>query len=88
MEIRISDHAQFEARRRQIDLEVLMGVLNHPEQKVKSSEGRAIHQSRYYDTIERREMLLRVVVILEADGLKVVTVYKTSKIDKYWVREA
>ena len=36
---------------------------------------------------QSREMLLRIIGIEQPGEFKVVTVYKTSKIDKYWVAE-
>ena len=51
-----------------------------------SKKGRIIAQSKYYDKIEGKEMLLRVVAIESATHCKVVTVYKTSRIDKYWIK--
>jgi hypothetical protein len=35
--------------------------------------------------MERKEMLLRVIGIETSEKFEVVTVYKTSKISKYWV---
>jgi len=37
----------------------------------------------YFDPVLQKEMLLRVVVEETADELVVVTVYKTSQIDRY-----
>jgi len=42
-------------------------------------------QNRYHDPLENKEMLLRVIGIEELDEFKVLTVYKTSKISKYWI---
>jgi hypothetical protein len=42
-------------------------------------------QSKYYDQEEKKEMLLRVIGIKTSDKFEVITVYKTSKISKYWV---
>ncbi len=32
-------------------------------------------------------MVLRIIAEPEGDVLKVISVYRTSKIDKYWMRE-
>ncbi|MBA7524557.1 hypothetical protein ES705_16698 [subsurface metagenome] len=32
-------------------------------------------------------MLLRIIGIKKSGSFKIITVYKTSKIDKYWVKE-
>ncbi len=46
-----------------------------------------VFQSKYYDKILNKEMLLRAIVELAGEDLKVISVYKTSKIDRYWVKE-
>ena len=39
----------------------------------------------YYDKIEKKEMLLRVMGVETSEQFEVITVYKTSKISKYLV---
>ena len=51
------------------------------------SKERKMCQSRYYDSAEDREMILRVVCQERRNLLFVITAYRTSKIDKYWARE-
>lgn len=84
MEIIISEHARFEMARRQIPEEILRGVAQNPQQMLKLRGKRSIWQSRYYDLTEGKEMLLRVVYEEKYNTFFIVTVYKTSKIDKYW----
>lgn len=86
MELIISDHALFEARRRHIDLELAISIIKDPQQKIPSRKDRTVFQSRYYDNIENREMLLRAIVEQAGDTIKVISIYKTSKIDKYWIK--
>lgn len=86
MELIITDHARFEAQRRHIDLEIVLSIIRGPQQKIPSRKGRAIFQSKYYDNIENKEMLLRAIVEQTGDVIKVVSIYKTSKIDKYWTK--
>lgn len=50
-----------------------------------SKKGRVIVQNKYYDQAENKEMLLRVIGIETPEKFDVLTVYKTSKISKYWV---
>ena len=38
---------------------------------------------RYFDMVLQREMLLRIIVEETEDEIVVVTIYKTSQIDKY-----
>ena len=39
---------------------------------------------KYFDKIEQKQMLLRVIGRETEKGFVVITVYKTSKIEKYW----
>lgn len=78
---RLSDHAREEAQRRDIPLEMLIAILQAPEQIVDAHSGRKIYQSRF--EFEGRPYLVRAVVAL-TDPLTVITVYRTSKIEKYW----
>ena len=83
----ITEHARFEAQRRGIDLTLVLSTVEHPQQKIPSKKKRLVLQSRYYDKMADKEMLLRVIVESAASELKVVSVYRTSKIDKYWIEE-
>lgn len=87
MEIVISQHAQFEIARRQLSEETVKSVAESPQQVVKLKKAREVHQSKYHDPLEGKEMLLRVVCERRRGQLFVVTAYRTSKIDKYWVEE-
>jgi hypothetical protein len=42
-------------------------------------------QNKYYDSVEGKEMLLRIVGIETSEKFNVITVYKTSKVVKYWI---
>ena len=84
MNILITEHADFEMQRRQIPLSLVQRVVQEPQQIVPSRKGRLIYQSRFFDEQEDKEMLLRVVLDIEGDDFWVVTVYKTSRIEKYW----
>jgi hypothetical protein len=50
---------------------------------VPEREGLAAYQSRVA-TEDRGDMLVRVIVEERANPRRVVTVYRTSKIEKYW----
>jgi len=56
-------------------------VLNNPEQIVPGEMDVLIAQSR------NRDGLLRVLFIQEGDARKIITVYWTSKVEKYWKEE-
>lgn len=79
--IRISTHAHFELRRRNITSSDVIATIRNPGQVLPSSKGRHIFQSK----IGRSgRMLLRVIVKEEARAYHVITAYKSSKIAKYW----
>ena len=84
MNIIITEHAKFEASRRNIPEELIRSVIENPQQKLPSQKGRVIVQSKYNDEEEDKEMILRVIGIASVEDFKVITVYKTSKINKYW----
>jgi len=84
LKVVIKGHAGFEAERRGIKEEFIKDVVRNPQQKMPSKKGRVVAQSKYYDEKENKEMLLRVIGIEASDKFEVVTVYKTSKISKYW----
>jgi len=81
----ITDHARFEMRRRGIPEDMLQSVLNSPEQVIAVRTGRVVLQSRM--AMEGQTYLLRVFADTDGDPVEVVTVYRTSKIEKYWRTE-
>ncbi len=83
----ITGHARFEAKRRQIATDLILSVVAAPQQQLPAAKGRTILQSRYHDPVQGKEMLLRVIVKKSETTDLVITVYKTSKIDKYWMEE-
>lgn len=87
MKIEIKEHAGFEAARRGISEEFVKFVVTNPQQKISSKKGRIIVQNRYDDKSENKEMLIRIIGTETSDMFSVITVYKTSKIAKYWVKE-
>ena len=79
-------HAVFEMRRRGIDEGRVRRVVEHPEQRIDMRPGREVRQARERD--RGREYLIRVVVDVDRSPAEVVTVYRTSKVAKYWGRES
>jgi hypothetical protein len=79
-----SDHALIEMARRQISEEDVKAVLANPEQTEMVREGRAVYQSRLEMGEPPKTYLLRVFVDIDPRPPYVVTVYRTSKIEKYW----
>ncbi len=87
MEITFTDHARFEMNRRQISEELVKSVIKNSEQRYIARKGRVVLQSKYKNSIEQKEMLLRVICKEVNEVFIVITAYKTSKIEKYWKEE-
>jgi hypothetical protein len=68
--------------KRKIDRLEVDGVLESPMQKVPEQDEIICCQSKI--KIGEKQYLLRVMVNETKDPFLVVTVYKTSKISKYW----
>src|SRR5437762_8157256 len=80
----LSAHVQQEMARRGIPLAVVQSVLTAPAQKVPECGDVVCYQSKM--EINQRLYLIRVMVNENTMPFKVVTVYRTSKINKYWKR--
>ncbi|MBP9682412.1 MAG: DUF4258 domain-containing protein [Bacteriovorax sp.] len=78
----ITLHAQEEMGKRQITIDAIWSCLKNPDQIIRSQETRVIYQSK----IKSGEInyLLRIIVENETSPKRVITVYRTSKIEKYW----
>ncbi|MFM6283051.1 MAG: DUF4258 domain-containing protein [Dolichospermum sp.] len=83
MEYKISRHAQTEMERRNISLPQVESVLDSPQQILLEREGRKVYQSKV-DFGNGKIFLLRVIVAYDVEPKVVITVYRTSKIEKYW----
>jgi hypothetical protein len=81
---RLTDHARFEMARRQINETEVESVLAAPEQTECVREGRTVYQSRIELGEPSKTSLLRVVVDIDRQPSEVVTVYRSSKVQKYW----
>lgn len=79
-----SDHALAEMARRGIAQEEIKNVLANPGQTEIVREGRALYQAKGEIGGLSRSYLLRVFVDIDRKPPRVVTVYRTSKIEKYW----
>ena len=80
----LSEHALFEMKRRVISEDIVRGILLSPEQRVDILPGRVVLQSRVSVGESAKGYLVRVFVDIDRDPAEVVTVYRTSKINKYW----
>jgi hypothetical protein len=79
--IHVTSHARFEMRRRRIKLGQILATIHNPGQILPSRKGRDIYQSKLG---RAGQFLLRVIVKEDKQAYHVVTVYKTSKVTKYW----
>lgn len=81
---RLTDHAREEAERRGIPIDVIDSIMRSPGQVVNTYGGRKAYQSQVI--IAGKPYLVRIIVE-EATPLIIVTVYRTSRIEKYWSNE-
>lgn len=63
-------------------------IMAEPEQRVDARPGRVVPQSRSSMKNSDRKYLIRVFVGVDRIPCEVVTVYRTSKISKYWREES
>ena len=78
----LTEHAKEQMARRQISKEDVANVLAAPEQIEIVRQGRNVYQSRIKAGKPPQRYLLRVLI--DVEPAEVVTVYRTSKITKYW----
>ena len=83
MNFKFSKHAEAELILRQIPREFVEEVLRQPQQIVPERPPKRAYQSQV-DFGGGRMFLLRVIVDDTIEPAMVVTVYRTSKINKYW----
>lgn len=79
----LTPHAVEEMQRRGVSREVVAQVLAAPDQRVVVRPGRVVCQSKVlFET--GTVYLVRVFVDVDCDPADVVTVYRTSRVEKYW----
>lgn len=83
----ISGHAREQMEERGITEELIFSIIENPQQTIAQGEDKLIYQSICYFQEEAKEFLVRVFVnIIKIPNL-VITVYLTSKVEKYWRNE-
>ena len=80
----LTEHARSEAQRRGIAEETVLQVAAAPGQTVGATGMREIRQSRIVDPASGKLHLVRVVVEPGPQEDVIITVYRTSRIRKYW----
>ncbi|HSH40118.1 MAG TPA: DUF4258 domain-containing protein [Chthoniobacterales bacterium] len=81
--VRWTAHALDDLAARDISREDAELTIEKPDRVVEGRTPRVIHQRRYHDALLDQAMLLRVVIEETELERVVVTLYKTSKLDKY-----
>lgn len=80
-------HSEEQMRARNISTEEVEDTVQNPQQQLPAVRGRQVFQSQYFDFVEQKNMLMRVIVEPQDEDLVVISVYKTSKVSKYWREE-
>ena len=83
-QIRWWPHARERLIERGIDVKLVQAALEHPDQVVISTGGRKIIHKRYREGHSHKEYLLRIFAEEHQVEWIIRTVYRTSKISKYW----
>jgi hypothetical protein len=83
MDFTFTPHALEQMQKRSIPLQTVLTVLDTPEQTIPVEHDRSAYQSKVQ--MSDGEYLLQLIV--EPDGT-VVTIYLTSRIEKYWSEES
>ncbi len=81
--LRWSPHALNNLADREIDRAEAEKALEEPEFEVPGQPPRRLLMRRYFDQVLQQEMLLRIVVEDTATARVIITLYKTSQINKY-----
>jgi hypothetical protein len=80
----MTPHAVEEMRRRGVPEVVVVQVLAAPEQRALVRPGRVVCQPKVAFDVPGKLYLVRVFVDVNRQPAEVVTVYRTSRIDRYW----
>lgn len=83
MDYKLSRHAKEDIVRRNISVQVVESILFSPQQVVLDATGKRVFQSKV-EFQPGKIYLVRVVIGDRADPPTVITVYRTSKLEKYW----
>ena len=76
--------ARVELLRRGLSEDTVRAILAQPEQQLEVRPGRVVLQSRISTGAGAATLLVRVFVDVDRTPAEVVTVYRTSKVEKYW----
>ncbi|MBU0693744.1 MAG: DUF4258 domain-containing protein [Candidatus Omnitrophica bacterium] len=82
-ELRFSSHCKDRIKERGIDEKMVRKSVFTPEQRISKGKRIILHK-RYRDPGKNKEYLLRIFVEEKKEEIEIVSVYRTSKIQKYW----
>jgi len=77
-------HARLEMQRRDVTDDLVQHVVAAPEQRFPVRDGRVVLQSRVTMGRPPKMYLVRVVIDIDRRPAEVVTVYRTTRVNKYW----
>ena len=83
----LSGHAKEQIAARGIDEKLVWQIIEKPQQKIEEDSEKQVYQSVVSDS-EGTDFLIRVFVNVVKNPNLIITVYKTSKIQKYWEDES
>jgi len=81
MEIKFSSHALFQMQERKISKEEVEKIIKNPDKVIRKSKYRYIAQGKI--KFNEETFLLRVIYDKIDEEKEIVTVYRTSKLEKY-----
>jgi len=81
MNVNYSNHAIEEMDKRDISKDIIDSIMQNPEQVIEQGNFE-IFQSK--TEINNRIFVIRVITKKQENSIKIITVYKTTKIKKYW----
>lgn len=81
--LRWTHHATQSLNERRLSRIIAEQTIAQPEFSVPDPPDRKIFMRRYFDETSQQAMLMRVVVAETEQEIVVVTLYKTSQIDRY-----
>ena len=83
---KFSKHALEELENRSISMEIAEKILANPQQIIEEDGDKKIYQSIIVE--EGIEYLIRIFVAIDKIPNVIITLYRTSKISKYWDNES
>jgi len=85
LQIKFESHALNQITERALDKKLIEETLLNPEQLLDARKNRKIAQKIF--KIGRFKFLLRVIYVIENSDFVVISAYRTTRIEKYWVKK-